>query len=65
MQKYPFIPARNISFICSKIVYKDFLMKPNVRRFFSKMFDVKVIKGCVVKNFKPQTLDVVRYCTFY
>ena len=25
--------------ICSKILYKDFLMKPRVRRFFSKMFE--------------------------
>ena len=24
MQKYPFIPARNFSFICLKILYKDF-----------------------------------------
>ena len=39
MQKYPFIPARNFSFICSKILYKDFLMKPRVRRFFSKIFE--------------------------
>ena len=39
MQKYPFIPARNFSFICSKILYKDFPMKPRVRRFFSKMFE--------------------------
>ena len=39
MQKYPFILARNFSFISSKILYKDFLMKPRVRRFFSKMFE--------------------------
>jgi len=39
MQKCPFVPARDFSFICSKILYKDFLMKPRVRRFFSKMFE--------------------------
>ena len=39
MQKYPFIPARNFSFIYLKILYKDFLMKPRVRRFFLKMFE--------------------------
>jgi hypothetical protein len=27
MPKYSFIPARNISFICSKILYKDFLRR--------------------------------------
>ena len=33
MEKYPFIPAQNFSFICSKILYKDFLIKPRGRRY--------------------------------
>jgi len=35
MQKYPFIPARNFSFICSNILYKDFLMKPREKMMTS------------------------------
>ena len=43
IQKYPFIPARNFSFICSKILHKDFLMKPRVRRFSTKQIKCRYL----------------------